>query len=130
MTYTISPRRRAHMAHLSKGMSAEVHIPVDVSVEGDNYLMTAFVPGVNADEVKIEVLEDTISISGEFLPAESEDIRYLLRERPHGRFSRVLRLPSTLDASTAKAEVSNGVLSLQVSKAESAKAKQITVKGK
>jgi HSP20 family protein len=118
------------LAQLSDSRYPDVHIPVDVIVDGDDYLITAYVPGISAEDVKIEVLEDTISISGEFAVEENEDAEYLLRERPSGSFSRKLRLPLLLDTSGAEAEVKDGVLSLRVPQAEETKAKQIKVKVK
>ena len=132
MTYYISPRRRMarRMAQMSDSRHPDVHIPVDVIVDGDDYLITAYVPGISAEDVKIEVLEDTISISGEFAVEENEDAEYLLRERPSGSFSRKLRFPLLLDTAGAEAEVKDGVLSLRVPQAEESKAKQIKVKVK
>ena len=131
MTYYLSPRsRRLHTSRRFDTSRTEVYIPFDVIADDDGYLISAFIPGVDVEDVKIEVLEDTISISGEFSSVEDEDTRYLLRERPSGRFSRVLRLPTVLEAGEAEAEVSNGVLKLRVPQAESAKPKKITIKVK
>jgi HSP20 family protein len=108
----------------------DVHIPVDVTVEGDVYTLSAMIPGISADEVKIEVLEDVVTISGEFAGEEAEGPKYLLRELPTGSFNRRLRLPVMLDAAGAEAEVKDGLLVLRVAQAEETKAKQITVKAK
>ncbi|MEK6221271.1 MAG: Hsp20/alpha crystallin family protein, partial [Chloroflexota bacterium] len=108
----------------------DVYIPVDVYVNDDAFEISAFVPGIAAEEVKIEVLEDTVSIQGDFPAIEDEDARYLLKERPSGHFSRTLRLSTSLQASKAEAEVVNGVLTVRIPKAEEAKAKQIKVKVK
>ncbi|MDH5508557.1 MAG: Hsp20/alpha crystallin family protein [Anaerolineae bacterium] len=128
MTYRIAPRRLAHRFPV-EGEAAQnsVHIPVDVRVEEDDFLITAFVPGVSAEDVKIEILDDTVSLSGEFLKDASEDVAYLLQERPSGAFHRRMRMPSALNAAKAEAQVTNGVLSLRIPKAEEAKAKQIKV---
>ena len=132
MTYYISPRHRLaqRMAQLENNQRSSVHIPVNVIAEDDDYVLTAFVPGVDAKDVKIEVLEDMITISGDFPVLDNEDADYLLREVPSGSFSRRMRMPTELDASKAEAEVVNGVLNLRVSKAEVAKAHQIKVKTK
>ncbi len=128
LRYYVAPSHRmARVQQDSRGR--EVHIPVDVIADEDNYILTAFLPGVNAEDVKIEVLEDVISISGE-LPAAEEEAKYLLRERPSGEFSRKLRMPTLLNAAKAEAEVINGVLTVRVPKAEEAKAKQIKIKAK
>jgi HSP20 family protein len=120
-------RRRAR---LSDAERTEVHIPVNVTVADDVYTLTAMIPNISADDVKIEILEDVVTISGEFSSEENEEIKYLLRELPTGRFSRRLRLPVMLDASGAEAEVKNGILNLRVPQAEETKAKQIKVKTK
>jgi len=132
LTYYVNPRRRLarRLAQLNDSRHPDVYVPVDVIVDGDDYLITAFLPGVSAEDVNIEVLEDTISISGDFAVEENEDAEYLLRERPTGRFSRKLRLPLLLDTAGAEAEVKDGVLNLRVPQAEETKAKQIKVKVK
>lgn len=126
LRYYVAPSHRLARAQ-ADNRRTDVHIPVDVIADDDGYTLTAFLPGVNAEDVKIEVLEDVISISGE-LPAVDEDASYLLRERPSGAFSRKLRMPTILNAAKAEAEVVNGVLSVRVPKAEEAKAKQIKIK--
>ena len=131
-TYYVHPARRmarrfARMAEMDK---VDVHIPVNVTVEGDVYNLSAMIPGISADEVKIEILEDVVTISGEFPSEESEETKYLLRELPKGSFNRRLRLPVMLDSTSAEAEVKDGLLVLRVAQAEETKAKQITVKTK
>lgn len=128
-TYYVTPRNRMiRRYHEMDAQRPDVQIPLDVIVEGDDYLLVAYVPGVNAEELQIEVLEDVVSIKGEFIDEANEDTKFLRRERPTGKFARTMRLPAMLNASKAEAEVINGVLKLRVPKAEEAKAKQIKVK--
>lgn len=132
VTYYISPRRR--LAHRYGQMTdtphPDVQIPVDVIIDGDDYRITALVPGVKAEDLQIEILEDVVSIKGEFVSHLDEDAKILRQERPAGKFERTMRLPALLNAAGADAEVINGVLNLRVPKAEEAKAKQIKVKVK
>lgn len=129
LRYYVTPRHR--LARLAaESQRPDVYIPVDVIEEESSYTITALVPGVNAEDVKIEVLEDVLSISGEFPVIEDEEVHYLLCEQPRGAFNRKLRLPSLLNASKAEAEVVNGVLMVKVPVAEQAKAKQIKIKAK
>lgn len=107
-----------------------VYIPVDVSVDEDSFLISAYVPGIKAEDLQIEVLEDSISIEGEFIAKEDTHMRLLRQEQPTGRFHRNLRLRSLLDASKVEAEVKDGILTLRVPKAEQAKTRKITVKAK
>lgn len=131
-TYYVSPRNAIarRQAQMADAQRPAVQIPVNVMVKDDDYFISAMVPGINADDIKIEILEDVVSIQGEFTAEEHEDAQYLRRERPVGTFGRTLRLPSTLNAAGAEAEVVNGILSLRVPMAEEAKAKQIKVKTK
>lgn len=131
MNYYLAPHRRLarSFAPISDNRRPLIHIPVDVTVEDETYTLTAYIPGITVDDLKIEVKEDVVTISGEFArQEESEDTRYLLRERVSGSFSRTLRLPTVLDAGKAEAEVKDGVLTLSVPMAEEAKARQIKVK--
>ena len=99
-------------------------LAVDVREEADVYIINALVPGLKADELNIQVLDDVVTIQGEFKADESE---YLMRELPYGSFTRTLRLPVTLDASKAEAKITDGVLTLRLAKAESARPKTIKV---
>ena len=128
MTYFIAPnpytmaRRWASMPGYEP--SHDLSLAVDVREEDDAYVLSALVPGLKADDLNIQVLEDVVTISGEFKADESE---YLTRELPYGSFNRTLRLPVTLDASKAEAKITDGVLTLRLAKAESARPKTIKV---
>ncbi|MGD8457481.1 MAG: Hsp20/alpha crystallin family protein [Anaerolineales bacterium] len=130
LTYYVSPRRHLaqRLARLNDSRYPDVHIPMDVIEEGDDYIITALLPGISAEDLNIEVLENTVSISGEFSVDGDEETRYLLQERPSGKFSRTLRLPVLLDDKGAEAEVKDGILRLRIPQAEEAKAKLIKVK--
>jgi HSP20 family protein len=116
--------------HQMDAQRPDVQIPLDVIVEGDDYVLVAYVPGVKAEDLQIEVLEDVITIKGEFHSDLAEEAKMLRSEIPTGSFARSMRLPSLMNAAGAEAEVINGVLKLRVPKAEEAKAKQIKVKVK
>jgi HSP20 family protein len=97
---------------------------VDVRDEDDAYVVSALVPGLKAEELNIQILEDVVTVEGEFKADEHE---YLMRELPHGSFRRTLRLPATLDPEKAQAKITDGVLTLRLPKAESARPKTIKV---
>ena len=128
MTYFIAPnpyhmaRRWARMAGYEP--SHDFSLSVDVREEEDAYMLSALVPGLKADDLNIQVLDDVVSIEGEFKADESE---YLVRELPHGSFRRSLQLPAALDAGKAEARITDGVLTLRLVKAESARPKTIKV---
>ena len=97
---------------------------VNVREEDDTYVLSALVPGLKAEDLNIQVLENVVSIEGEYRGEEAE---YLLNELPHGNFRRALRMPAEIDANKVEAKITDGVLTLTLPKAESAKPKRINI---
>ena len=100
---------------------------VNIREEDEVYTLSALVPGLNADDLNIQVLDDVIRIEGEY---KLDDAQYLVRELPHGSFTRTLRLPAVIDADHVEAKIADGVLTLKLPKAESARPKKINIKFK
>jgi HSP20 family protein len=134
--FTNSPRftRRPWEHHWTEPEMQETHsdlfIPVDVKADENDYVLTALVPGVRVEDLNIQVVNETVTIQGEIKNSRSENEKYLLSELPEGRFSRSLTLPDQLNATKAEADISNGVLTLRIPKAEDAKPKSIKVVAK
>lgn len=105
----------------------EQSLGINIREEEDSYVLSALVPGIKAEELNIQVLEDVVRIEGEY---QMDDSKYLIRELPGGSFTRTLRLPAPIDAGHAEAEVIDGVLTLRLPKAESARPKQIKIKSR
>ncbi len=122
-------RRRMlrHWMNDNELTESRVHIPIDVKLEDDAYLLSALLPGVDPEKVQIQVINTTVSIQGELENERTEDSTYLLSERPAGRFYRTLELPDPLDAEHVDASMKNGVLTIRVPKAEEARPKTIKV---
>ena len=129
MTFYIQPypyrRLSRRMAALNGGSSREHFLTVNVRDEEDTFVLSALVPGLKADDLNIQVLEDVVRIEGEFQASEEED--YLLRELPNGSFRRALRMPTEIDADKVEAKITDGVLTLRLPKAESARPKKIKI---
>ena len=86
------------------------------------------VPGLNKDDLKIDVENGHLTISGE-KKVESEDGKeYFRRERFYGEFTRTFRLPDSVDTDNISANLTNGVLRISMPRKEEAKPKQIEVK--
>jgi HSP20 family protein len=100
---------------------------INIREEDDVYVLSALVPGIKSDELNIQVLEDVVRIEGAYKMDES---KYLIRELPNGSFTRTLRLPAPIDAENVEAEVIDGVLTLKLPKAESARPKQIKIQSR
>lgn len=98
--------------------------------ENDNaYYVRAELPGIKSDDLDISITGNKLTISGERkIPFEGENVKYHRREREAGSFSRVITLPGPVDAAKVEAHAANGVLTVVMPKAESAKPKQITIK--
>jgi HSP20 family protein len=109
------------------GFNGGRRLPVDVRASDDAYEITAEVPGLTAEDVKIEILEDVVTLRAE-REAEDSDEHILLRERGPISFERRLRLPDPLDIGSAEARIVNGLLTLHLPKAEEARPKMIEVK--
>ena len=101
-------------------------LPVDVRVDDDAYVIVADVPGLKAEDLKIEILDNEVTLRAEVEMAEEES-GLLLRERCPLSFSRSLRLPDPVEAEKAEAEIENGLLRVRIPKAEEAKPKRIEV---
>jgi HSP20 family protein len=105
----------------------EMLLSVDVVTNNDGYKVTALVPGLDSEDLDIEIVNNTVTIRGEFKSNLPEDAKYLTCELPEGRFARVITLPVAVDATKAEANLKNGVLTLNIPKAESHRPKSIKV---
>ena len=123
----VSTLARRAPAFWQEWFESEVNFAVDVKAENDDYVITALLPGIKAEDLNIQVVNDTVSISGEYKVERDEKDEYLLAERPSGHFSRELTFPVALDAARTEAQIDNGVLTLRAPKAESARPKSIKV---
>jgi HSP20 family protein len=101
--------------------------PIDVKAESDTFTIKALLPGARPEDVDIQIVNEVVTISGELRAEREEGESYLLAERPEGKFHRVISLPTPLDANKVEANLENGVLTLQVPKAEEAKPRKIKI---
>lgn len=130
MSMYIKPYSRYHRrpVHHWGSVESDIHVPIDVIAEDDAYLIEMIIPGLEPDDVDIEIVEKTIEIQGELKAAD--DVKYLRKELPNGKFRRVIRLPKLLDMEKSDANLKNGILSLRVPVAEEALPKTIKIKAK
>lgn len=126
MTFYLHPYPYRQLAR--RAVQPRQHsLDINVREEEDAYILSALVPGLTADDLTIQVLEDVLRIQGEY---RADDKDYLVRELPNGSFTRTLRLPSVIDADKVEAKIANGILTLTLPKAESARPKKISIKTK
>ena len=105
--------------------------PVEVRERNGKLEVTAELPGLNKEDVKIETTQDSIVIQGEKRrEKESEEAGVRRSERVYGRFYRQIPLPDGAEADKAKAEFKNGVLQVQIPISEQKqKNRQIPISG-
>lgn len=100
----------------------------DVHETDEHYLMSFDIPGVSKDNIKIEVVDNQLTISGERKhETEVKNGSYHLSERSFGKFHRMFTLPASLNADKIEATYHDGVLRLAVPKAESSRPRQIQI---
>lgn len=95
---------------------------IDVRERDNNLVVSADLPGLNKEDVKLEVTDEGLCIRGE-RKREHEEKRegYYRSERSYGTFSRIIPLPEGANVDQAKAEFNNGVLEVTVPIPESAR---------
>ena len=132
-TYYVSPHKKfsRHPHRIERevrAMDRDKVLAVDVKSDDEEYTISALVPGIEAEDISVEILNNTVSIHGEFNEIiEDDQDNLLVNELPFGRFSRVLRLPTKLEPAKADANLKNGVFTLRVPKAEEDRPKVIKI---
>ncbi len=102
---------------------------VEVTEFEDHYQVDAELPGMERKDIKVELNNQILTISGEkHAESEKKDRNIHLRERVFGSFSRSFQLPAHVKSEKINAEYKNGVLTLRLPKVEEAKPKQIEIK--
>ena len=95
----------------------------------DGVVLTAELPGVKSEDLDISVHRDAVTISGQRQGAD-EAKGYHRRERPQGRFVRTLSLAFMVDPDGVEAAMNDGVLRLELPRAEGDKPRRISVKAR
>ena len=102
---------------------------IDVVREDGHLVVRADLPGVKPEEVKIEVEDDILTVSGEHQESKEEkDKNYVRRERRYGSFSRSMALPAGVDAEKIKAETHDGVVEVTIPLPKEAKKETVAIK--
>lgn len=103
-------------------------VAVDIREEDDAFYVDAEVPGVAAEDIKVDVEKNVLTISGERkVEREETEDNYRRVERQYGSFSRSFTLPETVNADSIHADLKNGVLTLRLPKKEAPKPRAIPV---
>jgi len=106
---------------------------VDVQETDDGMTLTAELPGMDGDDVEIEVENNVLTMSGEkkqVRESDGTDGNMRIWERRYGKFSRSFTLPSAIDAEHIKADFDKGVLTVRMPKRAEARGRRIAIKAK
>ena len=104
---------------------------VDLADNGKQYVVTAEIPGVNKEDLNIEVSENSIELSAESKEEKQEETKgYIRRERRYASFYRSIPLPEDIAPDRANAELKEGILTVTLPKASAPekKGKKVPVK--
>jgi HSP20 family protein len=102
---------------------------VDVVEAADSYTFVAEAPGLRAEDIQIQLVGDTLTISGEKKQEKrDENGQWHLIERRYGSFSRSFTFPVAVDVDNVEAMTRDGILTVKVMKSKEATPKKINVK--
>ncbi len=108
-------------------------VPVNVSERDDAFVVEAAVPGVEPHDLNVTLQDNVLTISAETKEEQergAENANFHLKERRYGRFSRTVAFPTSVNADQCNATFENGILRLEIKKAEGAKPRKIAVQGR
>jgi HSP20 family protein len=102
-------------------------VPLDVYRRGEEFLVRVDLPGIDPKSIDLQVEKNVLTLSAErsWAPADGDEV--LVTERPQGNFTRRLFLGDGLDTERISATYENGVLSISVPVAETAKARKVAI---
>lgn len=95
----------------------------------DGLKVTAEMPGVSSEDLDVSVVGETLTLSGVRNPEQlPEEARYHRQERGYGKFTRSIQLPFAVDVKKVEATFKDGVLFVDLPRAEADKPRKISVK--
>lgn len=102
-------------------------MPVDLYRDGDRYILSADLPGVDPGSVDIDVDGQLLTIRAQRTAASADGAKWLVQERPAGTYLRQFSIGEGVDSANISASYENGVLSLVIPVSERAKPRKVQV---
>jgi HSP20 family protein len=102
-------------------------MPFDAYQKDDSFLVLFDLPGVEADSIDLTVEKNVLTVHATRTRPSAEGVEMLVAERPQGTFSRQLFLGDSLDSERIDAEYADGVLTLRIPVADSAKPRKVSI---
>jgi len=94
---------------------------------GDRILLKAELPGIEKKDIKIEIKDNALYLAGERKSDEKKDVSYHRRERIFGTFRRQIALPYKVEPEKILAKLEEGVLTIEIERAEEVKPREIKI---
>lgn len=113
-----------------KALRAFDHVPkVEVKESDKAYTVTIELPGLDEKDIKVQIEDDVLTISGEKKVEQTEDKMHYT-ERSYGSFTRAFTLPADADREGIAAKFAKGILELNIAKTATppAQVKQVAIK--
>jgi HSP20 family protein len=131
-TSVMEARRRMMRRLFDEAADTELtySIPMNLSSNENEYIISAFVPGLASEAVSIQLNSGVLTIEGEYPETQTEGLQTHLVELPVGKFSRSIEFNDPVASDKIEATLKDGVLTLRIPKAEEAKPKTIKVVAK
>ena len=118
-----------NMSDKEKTSLADYSPAVDIEENEKEYLISAELPGMKKEDIKMNVSENLLTISGEKNPEKKTENENSHRtERVYGSFQRSFRLPEISDRENISAEFKDGVLNISIPKMKESISKNINIK--
>lgn len=127
-----NPNRIMRRPQAGTGFNGGRRLPVDVMADDERYTVIAEVPGLEADEVEIQLEEDILTLWAKPQDQEEEEngATTIWQERYSGEMIRKIRLSKPVNRDQIEAWVDKGVLTVHLPLAEETRPKQIEVRTK
>lgn len=102
-------------------------MPMDAYRKGDEFVVNFDLPGVDSDSIDLTVEKNVLTVKAERSFDPGDGVEVLVSERPQGTYVRRVFLGEALDIDQLKAQYDNGVLSVVIPVAESAKPRKVEI---
>lgn len=112
-----------------RGLETEPQIKLDVAEEDKSYLVKAEIPGVQKEDIHVQVEGNRVAISAEVKQEKEtkEGVKLISSERYYGKIFRSFSLDQEVDAGAARAKYADGMLELTLPKKAGARTQEISI---
>ena len=119
MVQTLKEKQEEMDKAITEYTSGPAKPAMDVMEDQEQIVVKTDLPGVNREDIKIDLTEDTLQIKAQFQEeTEEEGVNYYKRERKYGEAARTMILPAKVKINEVTAKFENGVLTVVMPKLE------------